>query len=173
MNIFKDQQGREWICTPLMAKKLGIHAATLYNHKSQGNLKRGLHWVQQTTGHRRIYFNEQSVKEWWRKASDIKQNSSENFPYSCAARSVLQKNKPEKFAEPIRTAQEQRTSLHIYLSDEAKQTVEKFAEQHEVIVEEKLAGEVIARMSRVPSLSSVVNMLVLRAIADINAESAA
>ena len=49
MNRFKDEQDRVWLVTSHMAKHLGISGGALSNYKYDGTLKRGVHWVQQTT----------------------------------------------------------------------------------------------------------------------------
>ena len=150
MNRFKDEQGRTWLVTSHMAKHLGISGSALSNYKYDGTLKRGVHWVQQTTGHRRVFYNREVILEWWTSTNPSKTDRT------------LRTETPGK-----------KKILSVYLCDELAQKLTSIQEESEITVKKEIDGIVMEVTEEKPKLNTIVNMLLVRAINDHFADRAA
>ena len=150
MNRFKDEQGRTWLVTSHMAKFLGITGGALANYKYDGTLKRGVHWVQQTTGHRRVFYNKDVIIEWWTSTNPSKTDTT------------LRNETPGK-----------KKILSVYLCDELAQKLTSIQEETEITVKKEIDGIVMEVTEEKPKLNTIVNMLLVRAINDHFADRAA
>lgn len=150
MNRFKDEQGRVWLVTSHMAKFLGISSGGLATYKYDGTLKRGVHWVQQTTGHRRVFYNREVVLEWWNSTNPSKTDRT------------LRAETPHK-----------KKILSVYLGDELAQKLISIQEETEITVKKEIDGIVMEVTEEKPKLNTIVNMLLVRAINDHFADRAA
>ena len=150
MNRFKDEQGRTWLVTSHMAKHLGISGGALSNYKYDGTLKRGVHWVQQTTGHRRVFYNREVILEWWTSTNPSKTDRT------------LRTETPGK-----------KKILSVYLCDELAQKLTSIQEESEITVKKEIDGIVMEVTEEKPKLNTIVNMLLARAINDHFADRAA
>ena len=150
MNRFKDEQGRTWLVTSHMAKHLGITGGALANYKYDGTLKRGVHWVQQTTGHRRVFYNKEAILEWWTSTNPSKTDRSTQNG----------------------TAAKKRI-LSVYLYDDLAGKLATIQEESEITVKREIDGIVMEVTEEKPKLNTIVNMLLVRAINDHFADRAA
>ena len=150
MNRFKDEQGRAWLVTSHMAKHLGITGGALANYKYDGTLKRGVHWVQQTTGHRRVFYNKEAIIEWWTSTNPSKTDTT------------LRNETPGK-----------KKILSVYLCDELAKKLTSIQEESEITVKKEIDGIVMEVTEEKPKLNTIVNMLLVRAINDHFADRAA
>lgn len=150
MNRFKDEQDRVWLVTSHMAKHLGISGGALSNYKYDGTLKRGVHWVQQTTGHRRVFYNREVILEWWTSTNPSKTDRT------------LRTETPGK-----------KKILSVYLCDELAQKLTSIQEESEITVKKEIDGIVMEVTEEKPKLNTIVNMLLVRAINDHFADRAA
>ena len=150
MNRFKDEQGRTWLVTSQMAKHLGISGGALSNYKYDGTLKRGVHWVQQTTGHRRVFYNKDVIIEWWTSTNPSKTDRT------------LRNEAPGK-----------KKILSVYLCDELAKKLTSIQEESEITVKKEIDGIVMEVIEEKPRLNTIVNMLLIRAINDHFADRAA
>ena len=150
MNRFKDEQGRTWLVTSHMAKHLGITGGALSNYKYDGTLKRGVHWVQQTTGHRRVFYNKDVIIEWWTSTNPSKTDTR------------LRNETPGK-----------KKILSVYLCDELAKKLTSIQEESEITVKREIDGIVMEVTEEKPKLNTIVNMLLVRAINDHFADRAA
>ena len=150
MNRFKDEQGRTWLVTSHMAKHLGISGGALSNYKYDGTLKRGVHWVQQTTGHRRVFYNKDVIIEWWTSTNPSKTDRT------------LRNEAPGK-----------KKILSVYLCDELAKKLTSIQEESEITVKKEIDGIVMEVIEEKPRLNTIVNMLLIRAINDHFADRAA
>ena len=150
MNRFKDEQGRTWLVTSHMAKSLGITGGALANYKYDGTLKRGVHWVQQTTGHRRVFYNKEAIIEWWTSTNPSKTDT------------MLRNETPGK-----------KKILSVYLCDELAKKLASIQEESEITVKKEIDGIVMEVTEEKPKLNTIVNMLLVRAINDHFADRAA
>lgn len=149
MNRFKDEQGRTWLCTPNMAKHLGITPGALANYKYDGTLKRGDHWVQQTTGHKRVFYNKDVVTKWWRGSTSPRPNSeSENLNGTATL--------PQK-ANRI---------VSIYLQEHLYEKLVQIQSETSVTIKKEIDGIVLQATEEKPKLGTVVNMLLTKSITD-------
>ena len=150
MNRFKDEQGRTWLVTSHMAKSLGITGGALANYKYDGTLKRGVHWVQQTTGHRRVFYNKEAIIEWWTSTNPSKTDT------------MLRNETPGK-----------KKILSVYLCDELAKKLASIQEESEITVKKEIDGIIMEVTEEKPKLNTIVNMLLVRAINDHFADRAA
>jgi hypothetical protein len=150
MNRFKDEQGRTWLVTSQMAKHLGISGGALSNYKYDGTLKRGVHWVQQTTGHRRVFYNKDVIVEWWTSSNPSKTDRT------------LRNETPGK-----------KRIVSIYLYDDLAEKLTSIQEESEITVKKEIDGIVMEVTEERPKLNTIVNMLLVRAINDHFADRAA
>lgn len=150
MNRFKDEQGRTWLVTPQMAKHLGITAGALANYKYDGTLKRGVHWVQQTSGHRRVFYNRDAISEWWTQGNPTKTDKAVQ-------------------AESLG----KRRIVSVYLHGDLADKLASIQEESEITVKREIDGIVMEVIEEKPKLNTIVNMLLVRAINDHFADRAA
>ena len=150
MNRFKDEQGRTWLVTSHMAKHLGITGGALANYKYDGTLKRGVHWVQQTTGHRRVFYNKDVILEWWTSTNPSKTDRS--MQNGTAAKKRI---------------------VSVYLYDDLANKLGTIQEESEITVKKEIDGIVMEVTEEKPKLNAIVNMLLVRAINDHFADRAA
>jgi hypothetical protein len=150
MNRFKEEQGRTWLVTSQMAKHLGISGGALSNYKYDGTLKRGVHWVQQTTGHRRVFYNKDVIVEWWTSSNPSKTDRT------------LRNETPGK-----------KRIVSIYLYDDLAEKLTSIQEESEITVKKEIDGIVMEVTEERPKLNTIVNMLLVRAINDHFADRAA
>ena len=150
MNRFKDEQGRTWLVTSHMAKHLGITGGALANYKYDGTLKRGVHWVQQTTGHRRVFYNKDVILEWWTSTNPSKTDRS--MQNGTAAKKRI---------------------VSVYLYDDLANKLGTIQEESEITVKKEIDGIVMEVIEEKPKLNTIVNMLLVRAINDHFADRAA
>ena len=150
MNRFKDEQGRAWLVTSHMAKHLGITGGALANYKYDGTLKRGVHWVQQTTGHRRVFYNKDVILEWWTSTNPSKTDRS--MQNGTAAKKRI---------------------VSVYLYDDLAGKLATIQEESEITVKKEIDGIVMEVTEEKPKLNAIVNMLLVRAINDHFADRAA
>jgi len=150
MNRFKDEQGRTWLVTSQMAKHLGISGGALSNYKYDGTLKRGVHWVQQTTGHRRVFYNKDVIVEWWTSSNPSKTDRT------------LRNEAPGK-----------KRIVSVYLYDDLAEKLTSIQEESEITVKKEIDGIVMEVIEEKPRLNTIVNMLLVRAINDHFADRAA
>lgn len=150
MNRFKDEQGRTWLVTSQMAKHLGISGGALSNYKYDGTLKRGVHWVQQTTGHRRVFYNKDVIVEWWTSSNPSKTDKT------------LRNETPGK-----------KRIVSVYLYDDLAEKLTSIQEESEITVKKEIDGIVMEVIEEKPRLNTIVNMLLVRAINDHFADRAA
>ena len=155
MNKFQDEQGRVWLCTPNMAKHLGISDGGLAAYKHNGTLKRGVHWVQQTTGHRRVFYNKEVVMQWWRGEIADKLNMEQNT---------------EKSSQD--TVDTRCRNVSLYLSKDLYDSLRTIQENSKVIVERKIDGITLHTQEEKPKMGTIANMLIARAIKNYYAETA-
>jgi|TARA_R100000084_G_scaffold27917_1_gene10128 hypothetical protein len=155
MNKFQDEQGRVWLCTPNMAKHLGVSDGGLAAYKHNGTLKRGVHWVQQTTGHRRVFYNKDVVMQWWRGEIADKLNMKQNT---------------EKGSQD--TVDAKHRNVSVYLTKELHEQLLAIQENSSVTVERKIDGILLHTQEEQPKLGTIVNMLLSRAIKEYHAEIA-
>lgn len=150
MNRFKDEQGRTWLVTSHMAKHLGITGGALANYKYDGTLKRGVHWVQQTFGQRRVFYNQSAVLEWWTSSNPSKTDRT------------LRNETPGK-----------KRIVSVYLYDDLAEKLTSIQEESEITVKKEIDGIVMEVTEEKPRLNAIVNMLLVRAINDHFADRAA
>ena len=143
MNQFKDEQGRTWLCTPNMAKHLGITPGALACYKYDGTLKRGTHWVQQTTGHRRVFYNKDVVRDWWNGSNPSTSDQ-----------------KAKKYI-PNKTQ-----TVSVYLTDELHEKLISIQSDTAMTIKKEIDGIVMEATEVKPKLGTVVNMLLAKAIND-------
>ena len=150
MNRFKDEQGRTWLVTSHMAKHLGITGGALSNYKYDGTLKRGVHWVQQTTGHRRVFYNKDVIIEWWTSTNPSKTDTTSR-----------------------NEAPGKKRVVSVYLYDDLADKLASIQEESEITVKKEIDGIVMEVTEEKPKLNTIVNMLLARAINDHFANRAA
>ena len=150
MNRFKDEQGRTWLVTSHMAKHLGITGGALANYKYDGTLKRGVHWVQQTTGHRRVFYNKDVILEWWTSTNPSKTDRS-----------------------PQNGTAGKKRIVSVYLYDDLAEKLASIQEESQITVKKEIDGIVMEVTEEKPKLNTIVNMLLVRAINDHFADRAA
>ena len=150
MNRFKDEQGRTWLVTSQMAKHLGISGGALSNYKYDGTLKRGVHWVQQTTGHRRVFYNKDVIVEWWTSSNPSKTDRT-----------------------PRNETPGKKRIVSVYLYDDLAEKLTSIQEESEITVKKEIDGIVMEVTEEKPKLNTIVNMLLVRAINDHFADRAA
>ena len=150
MNRFKDEQGRTWLVTSHMAKHLGISGGALSNYKYDGTLKRGVHWVQQTTGHRRVFYNKDVILEWWTSTNPSKTDRS-----------------------PQNGTAGKKRIVSVYLYDDLAEKLTSIQEESQITVKKEIDGIVMEVTEEKPKLNTIVNMLLVRAINDHIADRAA
>jgi hypothetical protein len=143
MNQFKDEQGRTWLCTPNMAKHLGITPGALACYKYDGTLKRGTHWVQQTTGHRRVFYNRDVVRDWWNKSN------------------------PSTSDQKTKTAAHPKSqTFSVYLTDDLHERLVSIQQDTSLTIKKEIDGMLMEVTDVKPKLGTVVNMLIAKAIND-------
>ena len=150
MNRFKDEQGRTWLVTSHMAKHLGISGGALSNYKYDGTLKRGVHWVQQTTGHRRVFYDKDVIVEWWTSTNPSKTDRS-----------------------PQNGTAGKKRIVSVYLYDDLAEKLASIQEESQITVKKEIDGIVMEVTEEKPKLNTIVNMLLVRAINDHIADRAA
>ena len=148
MNRFKDEQGRTWLVTTHMAKHLGISSGGLATYKYDGTLKRGIHWIQQTTGHKRVFYNKDLVIEWY-------------FGKTAPDKPVAKKEKCEESQgkNPTRI-------VSVYLGEELHERLLCIQQATSMTVKKEIDGVVLQTTEEKPKLGTIVNMLLSRAIDD-------
>jgi len=155
MNEFYDEQGRVWLCTPKMAKIVGVSAGGLAAYKHNGTLKRGIHWVQQAEGQRRVFYNKDVVFKWWQGEVSNKLNLE---------------TKPEETQED--TSKETARNVSVYLSADMYANLRSIQEHSKVTVERKIDGVILHTQEEQPKIGTIVNMLIARALKEYYAEAA-
>jgi len=155
MNEFYDEQGRVWLCTPKMAKRLGVSAGGLAAYKHNGTLKRGIHWVQQAEGQRRVFYNKDAIIKWWQGEVKDKFNLESN---------------PNETLED--TSKETARNVSLYLSKDLYDSLRTIQENSKVTVERKIDGITLHTQEEKPKMGTIANMLIARAIKNYYAETA-
>jgi hypothetical protein len=155
MNEFYDEQGRVWLCTPKMAKRLGVSDGGLAAYKHNGTLKRGIHWVQQAEGQRRVFYNKDAIIKWWQGEVKEKLNLE---------------SKPKETLED--TSKETARNVSLYLSKDLYDSLRTIQENSKVTVERKIDGIILHTQEEKPKMGTIANMLIARAIKDYYAETA-
>ncbi|REJ66042.1 MAG: hypothetical protein DWQ28_08115 [Proteobacteria bacterium] len=133
-----------------MAKHLGISGGALSNYKYDGTLKRGVHWVQQTTGHRRVFYNKDVILEWWTSTNPSKTDRS-----------------------PQNGTAGKKRIVSVYLYDDLAEKLASIQEESQITVKKEIDGIVMEVTEEKPKLNTIVNMLLVRAINDHIADRAA
>ena len=152
MNRFKDEQGRIWLVTSQMAKHLGISGGALSNYKYDGTLKRGIHWVQQTTGHKRVFYNKDLIIEWYYGKTQPEKPEAPEESQTKAPKELQSKN-------PTRI-------VSIYLQDDLHERLTCIQQATSMTVKKEIDGVVLQTTEEKPKLGTIVNMLLARAIQD-------
>jgi hypothetical protein len=153
MNRFKDEQGRTWLVTTHMAKHLGISSGGLATYKYDGTLKRGVHWVQQTTGHKRVFYNKDLILEWYFGKTDPRK---------------IDQRKPEQQKETTEPTQGKNATriVSVYLQDDLHERLVCIQQATSMTVKKEIDGVVLQTTEEKPKLGTIVNMLLARAIND-------
>lgn len=147
MNRFKDEQGHTWLVTSQMAKHLGMTAGGLSCYKLDGTLKRGIHWIQQTTGHRRVFYRKDLILEWYfGKPEKTKESKTED-----------QAPNPKKDQKATRT-------FSIYLQEDVHEKLTCIQHATSLTIKKEIDGVVLQETQEEPKLNTVVNMLLAKAI---------
>ena len=148
MNRFKDEQGRTWLVTTPMAKHLGISSGGLATYKYDGTLKRGIHWIQQTTGHKRVFYNKDLIIEWYYGKTEPEKPEA-----------VKEKPEESQGKNPTRI-------VSVYLQDDLHERLVCIQQATSMTVKKEIDGVVLQTTEEKPKLGTIVNMLLARAIKD-------
>ena len=148
MNRFKDEQGRTWLVTTHMAKHLGISSGGLAQYKYDGTLKRGIHWIQQTTGHKRVFYNKDLILEWYFGKTDPRKPEQQ-----------METTEPTQGKNPTRI-------VSVYLQDDLHERLVCIQQATSMTVKKEIDGVVLQTIEEKPKLGTIVNMLLARAIKD-------
>ena len=148
MNRFKDEQGRTWLVTTHMAKHLGISSGGLATYKYDGTLKRGIHWIQQTTGHKRVFYNKDLSIEWYDGKTEPEKPEA-----------VKEKPEESQGKNPTRI-------VSVYLQDDLHERLVCIQQATSMTVKKEIDGVVLQTTEEKPKLGTIVNMLLARAIKD-------
>ena len=159
MNRFKDEQGRTWLVTTHMAKHLGVTSGALAAYKYDGTLKRGTHWVQQTTGHKRVFYNKDLVINWYF-------GKTESEP-------ELKKPQVETMTEETNQGKNPTRIVSVYLQEDLHEKLICIQQATSMTVKKEIDGVLLQTCEEKPKLGTVVNMLLARAIDDHFADRAA
>jgi len=158
-NTFVDADGILWLGTMMMAKRLKCSDTFLSWHKNYGQLKRGLHYVQEKGGTRRVYYQPDRMTKWF--------NSKDREPCAFNARPREQSEQIE-LEKVVNTTTGNRPSVHIFIEDELMVKLKEIQESLPVITEERLGDYVVNRQSVPPTMTALCNMLMLKAADDID-----